>query len=50
MDLINQLLITHHSGASGVTGSCHQLHIDYGLYRGEDATADSLQQLTINFD
>ena len=53
-----QPTITHHGGASGVTSSCHQLHIndnasiliDYGLYQGEDSTADSLQQLRINFD
>ena len=28
MDPISQPTITHHGGASGVTGSCHQLHID----------------------
>lgn len=48
----------HHGGASGVTGSCHQLvaddkHsllVDCGLFQGEDAAADSFQQLQIEFD
>lgn len=48
----------HHGGASGVTGSCHQLvataeHsllVDCGLFQGEDAELDSLQQLEVKFD
>ncbi|MBW2186308.1 MAG: MBL fold metallo-hydrolase, partial [Deltaproteobacteria bacterium] len=36
--------ITHHGGAIGVTGSCHELHctstesllIDCGLFQGDD--------------
>lgn len=48
----------HHGGASGVTGSCHQLvanteHsllVDCGLFQGEDATLDNFQQLQVNFD
>jgi len=48
----------HHGGASGVTGSCHQLvatdkHsllVDCGLFQGEDAESDGLQQLEIKFD
>lgn len=50
--------ILHHGGASGVTGSCHQLIansecsllIDCGLFQGEDAKQDSFDQLTIDFD
>ncbi|WP_075880544.1 MBL fold metallo-hydrolase RNA specificity domain-containing protein [Vreelandella massiliensis] len=50
--------ILHHGGASGVTGSCHQLvldreHsllIDCGLFQGEDAARDSFEQLTVEFD
>lgn len=50
--------IIHHGGASGVTGSCHQLMInsesslliDCGLFQGEDAQQDSFDQLTIDFD
>ena len=52
------LNITHHGGAKGVTGSCHQLTldsehsllIDCGLFQGEDATEDAFQQLQIEFD
>lgn len=48
----------HHGGASGVTGSCHQLvantaHsllVDCGLFQGEDAAVDNFQQLQVNFD
>ena len=48
----------HHGGASGVTGSCHQLvaaaeHsllVDCGLFQGEDAELDGLQQLEVKFD
>lgn len=48
----------HHGGASGVTGSCHQLvadaeHsllVDCGLFQGEDAAEDSFQQLQVEFD
>jgi len=48
----------HHGGASGVTGSCHQLMadaqhsllVDCGLFQGEDTTADSFEQLQIEFD
>lgn len=50
--------IIHHGGATGVTGSCHQLilnseHsllIDCGLFQGEDAKQDSFEQLQIEFD
>ncbi|MCC5903038.1 MAG: MBL fold metallo-hydrolase [Halomonas sp.] len=50
--------IIHHGGATGVTGSCHQLildseHsllVDCGLFQGEDATEDSFEQLQIEFD
>ncbi|UBR52146.1 MBL fold metallo-hydrolase [Halomonas sp. FeN2] len=50
--------IIHRGGASGVTGSCHQLIvnsessllIDCGLFQGEDAQQDSFEQLTIGFD
>ncbi|MBE0464419.1 MBL fold metallo-hydrolase [Halomonas colorata] len=52
------LNILHHGGATGVTGSCHQLilnseHsllIDCGLFQGEDAAKDSFEQLQIEFD
>src|SRR5690554_589816 len=48
----------HHGGASGVTGSCHELVasaeasllVDCGLFQGEDAVADSFQQLQVEFD
>ncbi|MGM0522415.1 MAG: MBL fold metallo-hydrolase, partial [Pseudomonadota bacterium] len=50
--------ILHHGGATGVTGSCHQLvldreHsllIDCGLFQGEDEAQDSFEQLTVDFD
>ncbi|EHJ93063.1 MBL fold metallo-hydrolase RNA specificity domain-containing protein [Vreelandella boliviensis] len=50
--------IRHRGGASGVTGSCHQLianseHsllVDCGLFQGEDAAVDSLAQLEVGFD
>lgn len=50
--------IRHRGGASGVTGSCHQLIvnsessllIDCGLFQGEDAQQDSFNQLTVDFD
>ncbi|MGP9765405.1 MBL fold metallo-hydrolase RNA specificity domain-containing protein [Halomonas sp. AOP13-D3-9] len=50
--------IIHHGGATGVTGSCHQLllnrHesllVDCGLFQGEDALEDSFEQLQIEFD
>ena len=50
--------LVHRGGASGVTGSCHQLlygdhHsllIDCGLFQGEDAEQDEFKQLTIDFD
>ena len=50
--------IRHHGGASGVTGSCHQLVInsesslliDCGLFQGDDAQHDSFNQLTVDFD
>ncbi|WNK21230.1 MBL fold metallo-hydrolase [Halomonas piscis] len=50
--------IIHHGGASGVTGSCHELvaspeHsllVDCGLFQGEDAAADAFAQLEVNFD
>lgn len=52
------LEIIHHGGATGVTGSCHQLllnrHesllVDCGLFQGEDAVEDSFEQLQIEFD
>ncbi len=52
------LNITHHGGAKGVTGSCHQLTldsehsllIDCGLFQGEDAAEDAFDQLQIEFD
>lgn len=48
----------HHGGATGVTGSCHQLIlnkqesllVDCGLFQGEDATEDTFEQLQIEFD
>lgn len=50
--------ILHHGGASGVTGSCHELvaspeHsllVDCGLFQGEDAADDAFAQLEVNFD
>ena len=50
--------LVHRGGASGVTGSCHQLlygdhHsllIDCGLFQGEDAEQDEFEQLTVDFD
>ncbi|BBI60633.1 hypothetical protein HSBAA_19390 [Vreelandella sulfidaeris] len=50
--------IIHRGGASGVTGSCHQLIansessllIDCGLFQGDDAQQDSFAQLSIDFD
>ncbi|MCH4810001.1 MBL fold metallo-hydrolase [Vreelandella neptunia] len=50
--------IIHHGGATGVTGSCHQLIlnknesllVDCGLFQGEDATEDTFEQLQIEFD
>lgn len=52
------LEIIHHGGATGVTGSCHQLLlnrqesllVDCGLFQGEDAAEDSFEQLQIEFD
>ncbi|HDZ49569.1 hypothetical protein LCGC14_0056370 [marine sediment metagenome] len=52
------LEIIHHGGATGVTGSCHQLIlnkqesllVDCGLFQGEDATKDAFEQLQIEFD
>jgi len=52
------LEIIHHGGATGVTGSCHQLIlnkkesllVDCGLFQGEDATENSFEQLQIEFD
>lgn len=48
----------HHGGASGVTGSCHQLvasaeHsllVDCGLFQGEDTRLDDFEQLQVKFD
>ncbi len=54
----------HHGGASGVTGSCHRLHItnpgnqsehhllvDCGLFQGEDAVSgDPMAQHQVTFD
>lgn len=50
--------IIHHGGASGVTGSCHELlanseHsllVDCGLFQGEDAAEDDFAQLEVDFD
>lgn len=50
--------IIHHGGATGVTGSCHQLilsseHsllVDCGLFQGGDEAPDSFEQLQIEFD
>ena len=50
--------IQHHGAINGVTGSCHQLHInkdnsiliDCGLFQGEDSDNDIEKQLAINFD
>ena len=50
--------IIHHGGATGVTGSCHQLIlnkkesllVDCGLFQGEDAAENSFEQLQIDFD
>lgn len=47
--------VTHHGATQGVTGSCHQLHldatcsllVDCGLFQGEDARASS--GLSIDF-
>ncbi|HSH57978.1 MAG TPA: MBL fold metallo-hydrolase, partial [Halomonas sp.] len=50
--------ISHHGGASGVTGSCHRLQIsddrallvDCGLFQGQDADhIDSFEQLKVHF-
>ncbi|TDA95492.1 MBL fold metallo-hydrolase RNA specificity domain-containing protein [Halomonas marinisediminis] len=50
--------ISHHGGASGVTGSCHRLQIgddrallvDCGLFQGQDADhVDSFEQLKVTF-
>ena len=49
--------IVHHGGASGVTGSCHQLNadqnnailVDCGLFQGEDAKTENFEQLQIDF-
>ncbi len=48
--------LVHRGGASGVTGSCHQLlygdHrsllIDCGLFQGEDAEQDEFKELLSN--
>lgn len=50
--------IQHHGAINGVTGSCHQLHIDNensilidcGLFQGDEAENDNEEHLTINFD
>ncbi len=50
--------IVFHGGASGVTGSCHQLFadskysllIDCGLFQGNDASNDTFEQLSVDFD
>ncbi len=50
--------IVHHGAANGVTGSCHRyiakedfhLLVDCGLFQGEDAGPDPLQQHKIQFD
>ncbi|NDY96297.1 MBL fold metallo-hydrolase RNA specificity domain-containing protein [Wenzhouxiangella limi] len=50
--------ISHHGGATGVTGSCHRLQIapdrallvDCGLFQGEDAVGqDQLEQHRVSF-
>ncbi|MEX1197296.1 MAG: MBL fold metallo-hydrolase [Pseudohongiellaceae bacterium] len=50
--------IIHHGAASGVTGSCHRLEafedchllVDCGLFQGESARGDTLEQHRIDFD
>lgn len=51
--------ITHHGAVDGVTGSCHQLHInsqnsiliDCGLFQGAELShSGSAENLSINFD
>ncbi|WP_151671773.1 MBL fold metallo-hydrolase RNA specificity domain-containing protein [Nitrincola schmidtii] len=50
--------IQHHGAKDGVTGSCHQLHIDEyhsllidcGIFQGNEANEHNTQQLDINFD
>ena len=51
-------VISHHGGATGVTGSCHRLQIapdrallvDCGLFQGEDAVGeDQLEQHRVSF-
>ena len=50
--------LTHHGGATGVTGSCHRLQlaadrallVDCGLFQGQDAeSADALEQHRVTF-
>ena len=50
--------LTHHGGATGVTGSCHRLQlaadrallVDCGLFQGQDAeSADNLEQHRVTF-
>ncbi|PKI17938.1 MBL fold metallo-hydrolase RNA specificity domain-containing protein [Colwellia sp. 12G3] len=50
--------IQHHGAINGVTGSCHQLHIDNhnsvlidcGLFQGTEADTENEDHLAINFD
>jgi len=50
--------IQHHGAVNGVTGSCHQLHIDKdnsilidcGLFQGNEAETENEEHLAINFD
>ncbi|WP_172116147.1 MBL fold metallo-hydrolase RNA specificity domain-containing protein [Halomonas hibernica] len=50
--------LVHRGGASGVTGSCHQLYagdgrsllVDCGLFQGDDAASERFDQLTVDFD
>ncbi|MCP1326345.1 MBL fold metallo-hydrolase, partial [Halomonas sp. 707D4] len=50
--------LVHRGGASGVTGSCHQLYmddthsllVDCGLFQGDDADLRAFDQLTIDFE
>ncbi len=52
------MYIQHHGAVNGVTGSCHQLHIDSnnsvlidcGLFQGNEGLEQGEQQLEIKFD
>ena len=50
--------LEHHGARNGVTGSCHQLHIDdavsllidCGLFQGDEANSDNSEHNAIHFD